>query len=147
VAALAFRPGGASRGRGQRTPWSSPGGGERGLKRSILVHILLNKEPTLVAGQSKTAFGGNRNQEESGGIWRNPGESGGIRRNPEESGVNTGNPVPQEFLQKDPVTAANNRNSCAPLQNHAPVKNSSRKHRKKKKSSGILFFSVFEPPK
>jgi hypothetical protein len=81
------------------------------------------------------------------GIRRNPEESGGIRRNPEESGVNTGIPVPQEFLRKIPVTAAKNRNSCDPLQNHAPVKNSSGKHRKKKKSSGILFFSVFEPQK
>jgi hypothetical protein len=71
----------------------------------------------------------------------------GIRRNPEESGVNTGIPVPQEFLQKIPVISAKNRNSCDPLQNQVPVKNSSGKHRKKKKSSGILFFSVFEPQK
>jgi hypothetical protein len=49
----------------------------------------------------------------------------GIRRNPEESGVNTGIPVPQEFLQKIPVTATKIRNSCDPLQNHVPVKNSS----------------------
>jgi len=47
-------------------------------------------------------FGGNRNPE----------ESGGIRRNLEESGVNTGIPVTQEFLQKNPVTGENNRNSC-----------------------------------
>jgi hypothetical protein len=33
--ALAFRPGGASRGWGQQTPWSSPGGVERGKKKSI----------------------------------------------------------------------------------------------------------------
>jgi hypothetical protein len=56
----------------------------------------------------------------------------GIRRNPEESGVNTGIPVPQEFLKKNPVTAAKNRNSCDHLQNHIPVKNSSGKHRKKR---------------
>jgi hypothetical protein len=62
----------------------------------------------------------------------------GIRRNPEESRVNTGIPVLQEFLRKITVTAAKNRNSCNHLQNHVPVKNSSRKHRKKKKSSGIL---------
>jgi hypothetical protein len=62
----------------------------------------------------------------------------GIRRNPEESRVNTGIPVPQEFLQKNPVAAAKIRNSCNPHQNHVPVKNSSGKHRKKKKSSGIL---------
>jgi hypothetical protein len=45
------------------------------------------------------------------------------------------------------VKAAANRNSGDPFQNHVPVKNSSGKHRKKKKFSGILFFSVFEPPK
>jgi hypothetical protein len=56
----------------------------------------------------------------------------GIRRNPDESGVNTGIPVPQDFLQKIPVTAAKNRNSCNHLQNHIPVKNSFRKHRKKR---------------
>jgi hypothetical protein len=71
----------------------------------------------------------------------------GIRRNPKESGVNTGIPVPQEFLQKIPVISAKNRNSCDPLQNQVSVKNFSRKHRKKKKSSGILLFSVFEPRK
>jgi hypothetical protein len=79
-------------------PWSSPGVGGRGKKRFILVHILLNKESSLVAGQSQTVFAGTRirrNPEESGGIRRNPEESGGIRRNPEESGVNTGIPVPQ----------------------------------------------------
>jgi hypothetical protein len=62
----------------------------------------------------------------------------GIQRNSEESRVNTGIPVPQEFLRKIPVTAAKNRNSCDHLQNHVPVKNSSGKHRKIKKSSGIL---------
>jgi hypothetical protein len=46
----------------------------------------------------------------------------GIRRNPEESGVNTRIPVPQEFMQKIPVTVAKNRNSCNHLQNHVPVK-------------------------
>jgi hypothetical protein len=70
----------------------------------------------------------------------------GITRNPEESkesGVNTGVPVPQEFLQKTPVTATKNRNSCDHLQNHVPVKNSSDKHRRKKKSSGIMAGTVF----
>jgi len=75
--------------------------GER-LKRSILVQILLNKEPSLVAGISQTTFGGNRNPEESGGIRRNP--------NPKKSYANIGIPVPQEFLQKIPVKAAENRN-------------------------------------
>ncbi len=81
--ALTFRPGGASRGQGQRTPWSSHVGREVEKGLFILVHILLNKEPSLVAGLSQTAFGGNRNPEESGGIRRNPEESGGIRRNSE----------------------------------------------------------------
>ncbi len=58
-------------------------------------------------------------------------EFGGIQRNPEESRVNTGIPVPQEFLQKNPVTAAKNRKSCDHLQNHVPVKNPFGKHRKK----------------
>jgi len=69
-------------------------------------------------------------------------ESSGILWIPEESGVNTGIPVPQEFLQKNPVKAKKNRNSCNPLQNHVPVKNSSGKHRKKE-SSGILSGTVF----
>jgi hypothetical protein len=38
------------------------------------------------------------------------------------------------------VILAKNSNSCDPLQNQVPVKNSSGKHRKKKESSGILFF-------
>jgi hypothetical protein len=75
-------------------------------------------------------------------VWREQ-ESGGIRRNPEESGVNTGIPVPQEFLQKIPVNAAKNRNSCDLLQNQVPMKNSSGKRRKKKKFSGILAGTVF----
>jgi hypothetical protein len=45
--------------------------GER-LKRSILVHILLNKEPSLVAGQSQQLLAGT-------GILRNPEESRGFR--------------------------------------------------------------------
>jgi hypothetical protein len=67
----------------------------------------------------------------------------GILWNPEDSGVNTGILVPQEYLQKIPVKAEKNRNSCVPLQNHVPVKNSSGKRRKKKKSSGILAGTVF----
>jgi len=64
--------------------------GER-LKRSILVQILLSKEPSLVAGLSQTTFDGNRNPE----------ESKGIQRNSEEASANTGIPVPQEFLRKN----------------------------------------------
>jgi hypothetical protein len=58
-------------------------------------------------------------------------ESRGILRIPLESGVNTGIPVTQEFLQKNPVQAKKNRNYCDPLQNHVPVRNSSGKRRKK----------------
>ena len=54
------------------------------VKRSILFHILLNKEPSLVAGLSQTALGGNRNPEESG----------------EESGVNTGIPAHRNSCEK-----------------------------------------------
>ena len=82
---------------------------------SILVHILLNKEPSLVAGQSQQLLAGT-----------------GILRNPEDSGVNTGIPVPQEFLQKNPVTAKKKQEFLRPLQNHVPVKKSSGKHRKKR---------------
>jgi len=64
-------------------------------------------------------------------IWREQ-ESSGILRIPEESGVNTGIPVPQEFLQKNPVKSEKNRNYCDPLQNHVPVKKSSGICRKKK---------------
>jgi hypothetical protein len=73
-------------------------------------------------------------------IWREQ-ESRGILRIPEESGVNTGIPVPQKFLQKNPVKTKN-RNSSDPLQNQVPVKNSSGK-RRKKKSSGILAGTFF----
>jgi len=75
---------------------------------------LLNKEPSLVAGQSQQLLEGTE-----------------ILRNPEDSGVNTGIPVPQEFLQKIPVKMEKNRNSCD-LSNHVPMKNSSGKRRKKR---------------
>jgi hypothetical protein len=51
-----------------------------------------------LAGQSQTVLAGTGILQESGG-------------NPEESGGNTGIPVPQEFLQKNPVKVAENRNS------------------------------------
>jgi hypothetical protein len=51
----------------------------------------------LVCWPEPDSFGGNRNPA---GIWRNPEESSG----------NTGNPVQQEFLQKNPVKVAENRN-------------------------------------
>jgi hypothetical protein len=91
--------------------------GER-LKMSILVHILLNKEPSFVAGQSQQLLAGT-------GILRNPQEFSGIRSKYRNS-CPTGIPAKisckigkkQEFLQ--------------PLQNHIPLKISSGKHRKKK---------------
>ncbi len=52
----------------------------------------------------------------------NPEESGGFLWIPLENGVNTRILVTQEFLQKIPVKAKKNRNSCDPLQNHIPVK-------------------------
>jgi hypothetical protein len=54
-----------------------------------------------LAGQSQTVLAGTI-------ILK---ESGGIRRNPEESGENTGIPVSQEFLRKNTVKVAENRNS------------------------------------
>jgi hypothetical protein len=58
---------------GAGTPWHGQVlfGRER-LKRSILVHILLNKEPSFVAGQSQQLLAGT-------GILRNLQESSGIR--------------------------------------------------------------------
>jgi hypothetical protein len=73
--------------------------GER-LNMSILVHILLNKVPSLVAGLSQTAFGGNRNPPESSGILSKYRNS-----------------CPQEFLRKIPVKSEKNRNSCDPSKN------------------------------
>jgi hypothetical protein len=58
-----------------------------------------NKEPSLFAGLSQTAYGGNGNPE----------ESEGIRRNPEESCANTGISVLQEFQRKTHVKAAEKR--------------------------------------
>ncbi len=91
--------------------------GER-FKRSIYVHILLNKEPSLFAGQSQQLLAGT-------GILRNPPESGGFRGKYRNS-------CPQEFLQKIPVTAKKKQEFLRPLQNQVPVKNSSGKHRKKR---------------
>jgi hypothetical protein len=98
--------------------------GER-LKRSILVHILLNKEPSLVAGQSQQLLAGT-----------------GILRNPEDSGVNTGIPVPQEFLQKNPVKM---EKTGTPATSPKPrsCEKFLRKTQEKKKSSGILAGTAF----
>jgi hypothetical protein len=89
--------------------------GER-LKRSILVHILLNKEPSLVAGQCQQLLAGT-----------------GILQNPEDSGVTTGIPaLPTGIPAKNSCKNGKTRNSCDPLQNHVPVKNTSGKRRKKR---------------
>jgi hypothetical protein len=86
------------------------------LKRYILVHILLNKELSLVARWPEpAAFGGNRNPPESGGFrgkYRNSCPTGIPAKNSCKNGKK------QEFLR--------------PLQNHIPVKNSSGKRRKKR---------------
>jgi len=65
------------------------------------------------------------------GILRNPEESGGFRgkyRNSSPTGIPAKNSCDSEKKQE----------FLRPLQNHVPVKNSSGKHRKNKKSSGIL---------
>jgi hypothetical protein len=82
--------------------------GER-LKKSILVHILLNKEPSLV-------FGRNRNPPESGGILSKYRNS-----------------CPEEFLRKIPVKLEKNG---IPATSPKPrsCEHSSGKRRKKKKS-------------
>jgi hypothetical protein len=74
-------------------------------------------------------------------IWQEQ-ESRGIWRNPEESRVNTGIPVPQEFLQKNPVRVAKNKEFLRP----PPKPHSYEKIFQKtqeKKSSGILSGTVF----
>jgi hypothetical protein len=90
--------------------------GER-LKRSILVHILLNKEPSLVAGQSQQLLVGT-------GILPNPPESPGGFRGKYRKSCPTGIPVKNSCDSK--------KKNLRPLQNHVPVKNYSGKHRKKK---------------
>jgi hypothetical protein len=74
------------------------------------------------------------------GIWRNPEESRGIHckcRNSCPTGIPAKNSCEssekQEFLRPPPKPR-----SCEKFL---------RKTQEKKKSSGILFFTVFEPPK
>jgi hypothetical protein len=119
-------------GKGQWTPWSSRGGEGKLNKSSILIIIYSRESPLKLLARARQHLAGT-----------------GIQRNLEEFGVNTGIPVPKEFLRKIPVTAAKNRNSCNPLQiqNHVPAKKFLQKTQEKKKPSGILFFSVFEPQK
>jgi hypothetical protein len=62
---------------------------------SLLLGELVGRE--FCGWPELDSFGGNRSPA-------------GIRRNPEESGGNTGIPVLQEFLQKNPVKVAENRN-------------------------------------
>jgi hypothetical protein len=87
---------------------------------SILVHILLNKEPSLAAGLSQTAFGGNRNPPDSGGILSKYRNS-----------------CPQEFLRKIPVKSKKNGIPAT-----SPKPRSCEKFlwktQEKKKSSGFL---------
>jgi hypothetical protein len=102
--------------------------GER-LKMSILVHILLNKEPSLVAGLCQTAFDRKRNPPDSGGILSKYRNS-----------------CPQEFLRKIPVKSKKPE-FLRPLQNHVPVKNSSGKHRKKRNPQESCQERIFGPKK
>jgi hypothetical protein len=70
----------------------------------------------------------------------------GIRRNPEESGGIRGkyrNSCPKGIPAKNSCDHGKKQEFLRPLQNHVPVKNSSGKHRKKKKSSGILAGTFF----
>jgi len=100
------------------------------LKRSILVHILLNKEPSLVAGLSRSAFGGNRNPEESEGMPTKNKNScpTGIPAKKSCDGVQK-----QKFLQPPPKPR-----SCEKLL---------WKNTGKKEILRNPFFSGFEPPK
>jgi hypothetical protein len=91
----------------------------------------LSRKPTLVAGQSKTAFGGNRNPEESGA-------SGGIRckcRNSCPTGIpakkSCESGEKQEFLRPPPKPR-----SCEKFL---------RKTQEKKEISGILFLLFLSP--
>jgi len=106
------------------------------LKRSILVHIILNKEPSLVAGLSQTAFGGNRNPEESGGIRRNPLQIQEFlsRRNSCNKSGESG--WKQEFFKTPPKPRS-----------WEEIHPSKKKKREKKKSSGILAGTGFGSPK
>jgi hypothetical protein len=100
--------------------------GER-LKRSILVNILLNKEPSLVAGLSQQLFCGDRNPQESRGFW------GKYR-----------NSFPQEFLQKIPVTVKKT-GILATFPKPRSCEKFLRKTQGKKDSSGILARTFFCP--
>jgi hypothetical protein len=64
----------------------------------------------------------------------NPEESRGIRRNPnpKKSYANTGIPVPQKFLRKIPVNAAENRNFQDPSKITFLGRSSSGNNREKK---------------
>jgi hypothetical protein len=81
--------------------------GER-LKRSILVHILLNKEPSLVAGQSQQHLVGT-------GILRKPPESGGFWGKYRNS-------CPTGIPAKKSCDSKKKQEFLRPLQNHVPLK-------------------------
>jgi hypothetical protein len=71
----------------------------------------------------------------------------GIQRNPEESGVNTGIPVPQKIPAKNSCDSGKKQEFLRPPPKPCSCEKFLWKTQEKKKSSGILFFSVFEPPK
>jgi len=70
-------------------------------------------------------------------IWREQ-ESSGILRIPEESGVNTGIPVPQEFLQKDPVKSEKKQELLRPPPKPRSCEKFLRNLQEEKRTSGIL---------
>jgi len=100
--------------------------GER-LKRSILVHILLNKEPSLVAGQCQQLLAGT-----------------GILQNPEDSGVTTGIPaLPTGIPAKNSCKNGKNQEFLRPPPKPRSCEKYLWKTQEKKNSSGILSGTVF----
>jgi hypothetical protein len=69
----------------------------------------------------------------------------GIRRNPEESGgirTKYRNSCPTGIPAKNSCKIGKKPEFLRPLQNHVPVKNSSGKHRKKKKGKTVRMSSL-----
>jgi hypothetical protein len=84
------------------------------------------------------------------GIRRNPEESGEIRRNPEESGgicCKHRNSCPAGIPAKKSCESGKKQGFLRPPPKPHSCEKFLRKTQEKKKSSGILFFTVFKPPK
>jgi hypothetical protein len=69
----------------------------------------------------------------------------GIRRNPEESIVNAGIPVLQAFSAKKSCERGKKQEFLRPPPKPRSCEKILRKTQEKKKSSGILFFTVLSP--